>query len=410
MSFKNIIKCFLCISLLVATPAQEANAQVGQAVKSATKTVSKWFGKKAAKETAEEVAEQGFKTISKEIAQKAITKNATNAIFDSSTKLSREALEEVTYTNINKTLSKKVGKEITEGALKITSKEFAQQLGKVPAREAQEIFLKKLGTEATQETYEQTAKKSLKEAGEKNVAKKKAARTAARITGADALKALDDMPQLKKQIKEIQDMSPAYFTTDKLYVETVGNTRIVGFEGTRSKIKVLPNKTIRAEGGAIVKDGKTIGEMNEFLNNPLPNTRYETEGGLLNFQTDELGRTVSVDCHSSELNKSISKQGISRSDKLHTGNKGSNAYNSGHIQQRSTGGLNERINLLPMNAKENQHGKWARIEGKERKAINAGKDVRSRKIIKYNDDGSYAITVELTIDGKTTTEVFKNLS
>ena len=50
MSFKNIIKCFLCISLLVATPAQEANAQVGQAVKSATKTISKWFGKKAAKE------------------------------------------------------------------------------------------------------------------------------------------------------------------------------------------------------------------------------------------------------------------------------------------------------------------------------------------------------------------------
>lgn len=161
MSFKNIIKYFLCISLLVATPAQEANAQVGQAVKSATKTVSKWFGKKAAKETAEEVAEQGFKTISKEIAQKAITKNATNAIFDSSTKLSREALEEVTYTSINKTLSKKVSKEITEGALKITSKEFAQQLGKVPAREAQEIFLKKLGTEATQETYEQTAKKSM---------------------------------------------------------------------------------------------------------------------------------------------------------------------------------------------------------------------------------------------------------
>jgi hypothetical protein len=79
-------------------------------------------------------------------------------------------------------------------------------------------------------------------------------------------------------------------------------------------------------------------------------------------------------------------------------------HDSGHIQQRSMGGLNESINLLPMKSKLQQHGRWAKLEREERKAIAAGKDVWSRKWITYNPDGSYSIKVELTIDGKTITE------
>ena len=82
MSFKYIYRCALCILLFAVVPTTEVNAQATQVVKA----VSKWFGKKAAKEGAEEVVEQGVKAVSKDMAQKAITKNAATsdiAIFAS---------------------------------------------------------------------------------------------------------------------------------------------------------------------------------------------------------------------------------------------------------------------------------------------------------------------------------------
>jgi hypothetical protein len=407
MSFKYIYRCVLCVLLLVATPTNEVNAQATQVVK----TVSKWFGKKAAKEGAEEVVEQGVKAISKDMAQKAITKNAANAIYKPSATLARKNLQEYAATNIGKTFTTKLGKELGEGALKTMSKEFAQQIGKSSSKEFQELFIKRLGTESTQEVGEWTAKKTLKESAAKNIAKKQAAKTAARLTGADAFKALDDMPDIKKQVIKLQQQSPTYFTTDKLFVEKVGKSKVVGFEGTPSKIEISPNGTIRAKGGSTAN----AGPMNEYLNNPLPNTKYETEGGLLNFHTDQFGKTAYVECHSSELYKTMKNNPRGTLAKENQtplvikkgGKKG--VHDSGHIQQRSMGGLNESINLLPMKSQLQQHGRWAKLEGEERKAIAAGKDVWSRKWITNNPDGSYSIKVELTIDGKKITKVFDDL-
>jgi hypothetical protein len=399
------------VLLLAVTPTNEVNAQATQVVK----TVSKWFGKKAAKEGAEEVAEQGVKAISKDMAQKAITKNAANAIYKPSATLARKNLQEYAATNIGKTFTTKLGKELGEGALKTMSKEFAQQIGKSSSKEFQELFIKRLGTESTQEVGEWTAKKTLKESAAKNIAKKQAAKTAARLTGVDAFKALDDMPDIKKQVIKLQQQSPTYFTTDKLFVEKVGKSKVVGFEGTPSKIEISPNGTIRARGGSYSKNGVVIGDMNEYLNNPLPNTRYETEGGLLNFHTDQFGKTAYVECHSSELYKTMKNNPRGTLAKENQtplvikkgGKKG--VHDSGHIQQRSMGGLNESINLLPMKSQLQQHGRWAKLEGEERKAIAAGKDVWSRKWITNNPDGSYSIKVELTIDGKKITKVFDDL-
>lgn len=157
MSFKYIYRCTLCVLLLAATPTNEVNAQATQVVK----TVSKWFGKKAAKEGAEEVVEQGVKAISKDMAQKAITKNAVNAIYKPSATFVRKNLQEYAATNIGKTFTTKLGKELGEGALKTMSKEFAQQIGKSTSIEAQEIFIKRLGTESAQGAYELSAKKTM---------------------------------------------------------------------------------------------------------------------------------------------------------------------------------------------------------------------------------------------------------
>lgn len=402
MNFRYIIRCILCISLFITVPTPNANAQVGQAVKSVSKTVGKWFGKKAAKEGAEEVIEQSAKTISKEMAQKVIVKNSAAAIVNPASKFSRNALTDFTSANIKRTMMSKIGSEISESALKATSKEFAQQIGKSSSKEAQELFIKRLGSESSQRSFIFTTKKSLKEASENNLYKRLTARTTARLTGVDALKALDDIPQVKKTIQKLQQQSPAHFTNDKLYIEQIGKSRIVGFEGTPSKIEVTPKGTIRAQAGST----KKVGEMNEFLNNPLPNTKYETEGGLLNYQTDNIGRTTYVECHSSELSRTVQRGSLAAENStelvIKKGGK-QGLHDSGHIQQRSMGGLNESINLLPMKSNLQQHGRWAKFEREERKAIAAGKDVWSRKWITYNPDGSYSIKVELTIDGKTIT-------
>ena len=407
MSFKYIYRCALCILLFTVVPTTEVNAQATQVVKA----VSKWFGKKAAKEGAEEVAEQGVKAISKDMAQKAITKNAANAIYKPSATFARKNLQEYAATNIGKTFTTKLGKELGEGALKTMSKKFAQQIGKSSSKEFQELFIKRLGTESTQEVGEWTAKKTLKESAAKNIAKKQAAKTAARLTGADAFKALDDIPMIKEVSEQLQKKSPAYFKTEKLYVEKVGKSKVVGFEGTPSKIEISPNGTIRAKGGSTAN----AGPMNEYLNNPLPNTKYETEGGLLNFHTDQFGKTAYVECHSSELHKTMKNTPRSRlAEKNSTqlvqkkgGQKG--IHDSGHLQANATGGLNESINLLPMKRGKNRGGPWKELELKELNAIKKGKDVWSRKWITYNPDGSYSIKVELTIDGKTITKQFPNL-
>lgn len=407
MSFKYIYRCALCVLLLAVTPTNEVNAQATQVVK----TVSKWFGKKAAKEGAEEVVEQGVKAVSKDMAQKVITKNAVNAIYKPSATLARKNLQEYAATNIGKTFTTKLGKELGEGALKTMSKEFAQQIGKSSSKEFQELFIKRLGTESTQEVGEWTAKKTLKESAAKNIAKKQAAKTAARLTGADAFKALDDMPDIKKQVVKLQQQSPANFTTDKLFVEKVGKSKVVGFEGTPSKIEISPNGTIRAKGGSTAN----AGPMNEYLNNPLPNTKYETEGGLLNFHTDQFGKTAYVECHSSELYKTMKNNprstlaGENKTPlvKKKGGQKG--IHDSGHLQANATGGLNESINLLPMKRGKNRGGPWKKLELKELNAIKKGQDVKRRQWITYNPDGSYLIKVELTIDGKTITKVFDDL-
>ena len=407
MSFKYIYRCALCILLFTVVPTTEVNAQATQVVKA----VSKWFGKKAAKEGAEEVVEQGVKAISKDMAQKAITKNAANAIYKPSATFARKNLQEYAATNIGKTFTTKLGKELGEGALKTMSKKFAQQIGKSSSKEFQELFIKRLGTESTQEVGEWTAKKTLKESAAKNIAKKQAAKTAARLTGADAFKALDDIPMIKEVSEQLQKKSPAYFKTEKLYVEKVGKSKVVGFEGTPSKIEISPNGTIRAKGGSTAN----AGPMNEYLNNPLPNTKYETEGGLLNFHTDQFGKTAYVECHSSELHKTMKNTPRSRlAEKNSTqlvqkkgGQKG--IHDSGHLQANATGGLNESINLLPMKRGKNRGGPWKELELKELNAIKKGKDVWSRKWITYNPDGSYSIKVELTIDGKTITKQFPNL-
>lgn len=400
MSFRSIICGFTCAFILASIPVTETDAQVGKIVKS----MGNLFRKKAAKEVAEETAEQAFKAMTKDVAQKIVAKNASSSLVKTSSRVSNKVLKEAASTNIRKTFASKVGAEISQSSLKTAGRQFAKKIGKSVSREAQQHFVRRIGTETSQEMFEKSAsasfRRSVNEYGIKRLEKK----AACRLTGKVAMDALDDIPDIKKIVKELKKMSPDYFTDERFYVEQVGKSRRVGFKDTPSQIEVTSNGTIRATGGSTNKNGA----VNEFLNYPLCNRKYHTEGGLLNFETDGLGRTTYVECHSSELVADMQMSNMARGG-LPKGNMGSAEFNSGHLQQRSLGGLNEKINLLPMDAMENQHGRWAKLEMKERDAVKAGKDVWSRKRVSYDADGSISIRVDLTIDGKTKSVNFKNI-
>lgn len=163
MNFRNICKILICTVLLTIAPTREADAQAGRVVKSAvTKSysaVSRWFGKKAAKEAGEEALEQGTKAVSKEVAQRAMAKYAANALYNPTIKISREALQEVSARNIKKTLITRAGREMSESALRSAGKEFSQTIGRSASVESHEYFVKRLGTDASQEWSERSAKK-----------------------------------------------------------------------------------------------------------------------------------------------------------------------------------------------------------------------------------------------------------
>ena len=235
-----------------------------------------------------------------------------------------------------------------------------------------------------------------------------------KLVGKEAMDALDNMPALQAIVRKLQAMSPAYFTPDKLVVEEVDGIRRIRFDGTATQIEIHPNGVIRAKSGST----KLSGEMNEFLNHPLPNSKYEVDGGLLKFETDAEGRTISVDSHSSEIYARTFGSDNPRGnlDKAHgpdvVREKGGDPsiHDAGHIQAHATGGPNESFNILPMKSELQRQGSdWAEFERKELDAIKNGQDVHSRKTITYHEDGTYDITVELTIEGETQTQVFKGL-
>lgn len=234
-----------------------------------------------------------------------------------------------------------------------------------------------------------------------------------KLVGKEAMDALDDIPSLQSVIRKLKEMSPAYFTDDKLVVEEVDGIRRIRFDGTSTQIDILPDGTIRAKSGSTKKSG----EMNEFLNNLLPDRKYEIDG-VMTVETDENGLTKSIDCHSSELyNKTFGADNPRGNlDKTHgpdvVRQKGGDpsTHDAGHIQAHATGGPNESFNILPMKSDMQRQGSdWAELERRELDAIKNGQDVHSRKTITYHEDGSYDITVDLTIDGETTTQTFIGL-
>ena len=147
-----------------------------------------------------------------------------------------------------------------------------------------------------------------------------------------------------------------------------------------------------------------------FLDEPMPNKTYVIDG-TSTFKTDELERTVSV-----EQNRTIPTDDVKTNldadrrklvDKL-KGGLDSNKEDAGHILQKNQGGIDEVINLVPMdNEWQRSGGEWRSLESREEALIkdaqdNGAKEIISRRELIYDGDSKRPskIKFETIIDGK----------
>ena len=416
-------RIILLISLFLVISPVEGYCQVGRVVREGVEAIGKRFAKKGAKESGEQALKNGTKKLSKEASEaaakqatkemaedltaKAVSKNAgksvakqgaTNGIKRQAGEVSRDGIGKALRNNVRKASTKTVAKGVKAGV--------SSAGGRAVTETVESRALREIGSKESKEAFEGITKKSLKEKGKSLSTKRAAIQAGKTFTGRQALSLLDDNPMLKREIANMEKRLGPLFSTDNLIVQKSGKSTIVSFKGTNTKIHMKGNEII-AEGGSTM----TNGAMNEFLNNPLPSTTYHVDG-CSKFVTDNAGRTIVSECHSSELAKKVSRNALPSQNKTPlVQNKGGKqgVHDSGHIQQHSTGGQNESINLLPMKASLQRGGAWAKLEKMERDAIARGCDVWSKKKITYHPDGSFEIAVDLMIDGKTTHKVFKNL-
>lgn len=400
-NFKNITIMLMCVLFTCGSYAP-SYCQTSQVTKSAAKSISRLFGKKSTKEAGEaaakkvskDVAEKSIKELSEEMAEKAIHQSVSKSLTAHAAKKSAQrAIRETSAGNIGKTYSKRISREVGEKLFNATSGKASSALGSKGL--SAKKYWGKIGSHETRMAFEKQSRQLLSKTALEKSAKKAAIKTVNKTVGKEALKTLDDFPELKKVVQAIHQSSTSYFPENKLFVEKVGKNTKVGFAGTSTEIIVDKKGCIHATAGATPKDGA----MNQFLNHPIPNKSYCIDNAAF-YKTDELGRTVSIECHSSELSKiqrtQLDEQQATRAVVSRGGVH--NAHDAGHLQSKSTGGSNEMINLLPMDSKAQRPGsKWYKFEDKERQAIAKGDDVWSFKTISYNNDGTYVTTAKLRI-------------
>ena len=405
-NFKKVTIVLICVISLCGnyTPSF---CQTSQVVKSAAKGITKLFGKKGAKEAGEaaakkagkSVAEKSIKELSEEMAEKTIRQSAAKSLTTNTVKKSTQrAIRETSVGNIGKTYSKRISREVSEKLFKVTSEKASSAIGKTSSSARK--YWQKIGSYETKKAFEKRSSQILFKDATEKAAKRTAAKAANRSVGKEALKTLGDYSDVKEVVQLIHKGLPSYFPENKLVVEKVGKNMKVGFSGTSTEIIVDKRGIINATAGATPKDGV----MNQFLNHPIPNKKYCIDNAAF-YKTDELGRTVKIKCHSSELGKLNRTKLDTKQATSPVISRGGvhNVHDAGHLQSKSSGGSNEMINLLPMDAKSQRPGsKWYKFEDIERQAINNGDDVWCNKTIDYHSDGTYTIKAELEIhDAKT---------
>lgn len=173
---------------------------------------------------------------------------------------------------------------------------------------------------------------------------------------------------------------------------------------------LVKGNTIRAISGSpnLKKGEKGCGATNFFLDVPLPNKRYIVDG--TEYRTDKLGRVVAgTKTYTPGMSYNIKSKLDQKRRKLvmeYKDGRGSEKDDAGHIFQHNMGGVNEGINLVPMDGKFQRGGAWRRLEVEEENliasALAKGKKVTSERHLMYsgNSKRPSGIRIIVKINGK----------
>lgn len=163
-------------------------------------------------------------------------------------------------------------------------------------------------------------------------------------------------------------------------------------------------------GNSGCSEGKINQAPNMFLDEPMPNKTYVIDG-TTTFKTDELGRTVLAEqdrtIPSDDVKADLDDNRRTLVDKFKDG-LDSSKEDAGHILQKNQGGIDEVINLVPMdNEWQRSGGEWRSLESREETLIKdaqdkGAKEIISRRELIYDGDSKRPskIKFETIIDGK----------
>lgn len=148
-----------------------------------------------------------------------------------------------------------------------------------------------------------------------------------------------------------------------------------------------------------------------FLDDPMPNKTYIVDK-TTTFETDGLGRTVLAEQDRTNPvgdngKKQLDKDRRILVDKFKDG-LDSSKEDAGHILQKNQGGIDEVINLVPMDKEwQRSGGEWRNLESREESVIkdaqdNGAKEITSRREIIYDGDSKRPskIKFETIVDGE----------
>lgn len=149
---------------------------------------------------------------------------------------------------------------------------------------------------------------------------------------------------------------------------------------------------------------------NMFLDETMPNKTYVIDG-TTTFKTDELGRTVLAEqdrtIPSDDEKADLDDNRRTLVDKFKDG-LDSSKEDAGHILQKNQGGIDEVINLVPMDKEwQRNGGEWRSLESREEAIIkeaqdNGANEITSRRELIYDGDSKRPskIKFETIVDGE----------
>lgn len=264
-------------------------------------------------------------------------------------------------------------------------------------------------------------KAALKEKGDKNIYFKPASNSnlrknikiVLRKEGDDALEHLsrnnpDVYATIKEMMKEGGPLQDPYWNKFVCEIGEQGELIVYNLRTQARNTAIMIKGNVVTAYSGCSKDAVNQ-SPNLFLDYLLPDKKYIIDDGKYIYEVDKLKRTISGKAvysnpqisYKTELDN-VRRENVQR---LKQG-RGTNVDDAGHIFQHNRGGINETINLVPMDNAWQRNGLWRKLEMREENIIKLNlvknKKVESTRHLFYEGNSSRPskITVELFVDGK----------